>query len=166
MTRYSSPPALTASSDEDGERNVVQTIGDGIAKGIEDGPDPGHHERAEHVEGSAYTLPPPVDEVDDEEDDVPEIDWPALKHEDFDNGCEMAHRTDHPSTGSSVALYATSKTGKSLLAFDIVAAAASGRPILGGDPLEEPIHILYVDQENTRREAWDRGNVSATSTRA
>ena len=41
--------ALSAAADsngllaEDGERNVTQTITDGIIKGIGDGPDPGHH---------------------------------------------------------------------------------------------------------------------------
>ena len=35
---------------------------------------------------------------------------------------------------SAIALYAAGKTGKSLLILDLVAAAASGRPILGGAP--------------------------------
>ena len=39
---------------EDGDHNVTQTITDGIIKGIGDGPDPGHHEPAEH---NPYTLP-------------------------------------------------------------------------------------------------------------
>ena len=90
------------------------------------------------------------------EDDVPEIDWPTFKYEEFNNARWLIEPIIP--AGSSVALYAVSKTGKSLLAFDLVAAAASGRPILGGSPLEEPIHILYVDQEMTRREAWDRAN--------
>ena len=55
-----------------------------------------------------------------------------------------------------MALYAAGKTGKSLLALDIVAAAASGRPILGGAPLEAPIHILYVDQEMTKDDLTER----------
>ena len=50
----------------------------------------------------------------------------------------------------AVALYAAGKTGKSLLILDLVAAAASGRNILGGAPLEAPIRILYVDQEMTQ----------------
>ena len=137
---------------EDGDRNITQTIADGIAKGIDDGPDPGHHEP---VEGSAYTLTPRVGEVDDDDDDVPEIDWPTFKYEEFNNARWLIEPIIP--AGSSVALYAVGKTGKSLLAFDIVAAAASGRPILGGEPIE-PIHILYVDQEMTRREAWDRAN--------
>ena len=54
-------PALFAAADangllaEDRDHNVAQTIADGITKGIEDGPDPDHHERAE---GNPYTLPP------------------------------------------------------------------------------------------------------------
>ena len=150
--------ALSAAADsngllaEDGERNVTQTITDGIIKGIADGPDPGHHEPAEH---NPYTLTSPAED-DDEDDDVPEIDWPTFKYEEFNNTRWLIEPIIP--AGSSVALYAVSKTGKSLLAFDLVAAAASGRPILGGEALEEPIHILYVDQEMTRREAWDRAN--------
>ena len=40
---------------EDGDPNIAQTIEDGIAKGIADGPDPGHHETAER---NPYTLTP------------------------------------------------------------------------------------------------------------
>ena len=149
--------ALSAAADvnglmaEDGEHNIYQTINDGIVKGFDDGPDPGHHETGER---NPYTLTPPPGEEDD--DDVPEIDWPNFKHEEFDNARWLIEPIIP--AGSSVALYAVGKTGKSLLAFDLVAAAASGRPILGGEPLEEPIHILYVDQEMTRREAWDRAD--------
>ena len=154
---------------EDGDRNVTQTITDGINKGIADGPDPGHHETGnvpnlghhetfagpnlghhETGEHNPYTLTLPSED----DDDVPEINWPKFKFEDFDDTRWLIEPIIP--AGSSVALYATSKTGKSLFAFDLVAAAASGRPILGGPPLEAPIHILYVDQENTRREAWDR----------
>ena len=56
----------------------------------------------------------------------------------------------------SVALYAVGKTGKSLLVLDFVAAAASGRPILGDAPLETPIHILYLDQEMTQPDLQER----------
>ena len=141
---------------EDGDHNITQTITDGINKGIADGPDPGHHETAQH---NPYTLPPPnIDSniIPTDEDDVPEIDWPKFKYEEFNNARWLIEPIIP--AGSSVALYATGKTGKSLLAFDLVAAAASGRPILGGEPLETPIHILYVDQEMTRREAWDRAD--------
>ena len=41
---------------EDGDRNVTQTITDGIIKGIGDGPAPGHHETVEH---NPYILTPP-----------------------------------------------------------------------------------------------------------
>ena len=42
---------------EDGDRNVTQTITDGIIKGIGDGPDPGHHEagRAQSLHPDATT---------------------------------------------------------------------------------------------------------------
>ena len=43
------------SAAEDGEHNITQTINDGIAKGIEDGPDPEHSEPGD---GNPFTLPP------------------------------------------------------------------------------------------------------------
>ena len=151
--------ALHAAAEQNGllaedRGNVTRTINDGIEKGVAAGPDPDHRERGVEI---PYTLPSSSNEdAGEEEDDVPEIDWPTFKHEKFDNARWLIEPIIP--AGSSVALYAVSKTGKSLLAFDLVAAAASGRPILGGEPLEEPIHVLYVDQEMTRREAWDRAD--------
>ncbi len=43
------------SAAEDGDRNITQTINDGIEKGISDGPDPEHSEPGD---GISYTLPP------------------------------------------------------------------------------------------------------------
>ena len=133
---------------EDGV-NVNQTIADGIIKGISDGPDPGHHETGER---NPYTLTPPGEDSDD--DEPPEIDFLKLKTAEFDDTQWLiepiipAHR--------AVALYAAGKTGKSLLILDLLAAAASGRNILGGAPLETPIHILYVDQEMTQPDLKER----------
>ena len=138
---------------EDGDHNIHQTIVQGINKGIGDGPDPGHHETGER---NPYILTPPgedggstltearkhllnLDEVIEAEiDDTQWLIEPIVP----------AHK--------SVALYAAGKTGKSLLVLDLVAAAASGRSVLGGAPLETPIHILYVDQEMTRDDLTER----------
>ena len=138
---------------EDGDRNVAQTIADGIAKGIDDGPDPGHHETGER---NPYTLTPPKADIGrtEPDDGIHEVDILALMTEDFDDAKWLIEPIV-PAL-SAVALYAAGKTGKSLLALDLVAAAASGRPILGGDPLEAPIHILYVDQEMMRRNFRER----------
>ena len=54
------------------------------------------------------------------------------------------------------ALYAQGKTGKSLLALDVVAAAASGKPILGGPALENPVRTLYLDKEMTGSDLQER----------
>ena len=60
LTHADIHPALHAAAEtngllaEDG-RNVTQTIEDGIAKGIADGPDPDHHETDERI---PYILPP------------------------------------------------------------------------------------------------------------
>ena len=64
LTHWVIHNALFAAADtngllaEDGEHNIYQTIGDGIAKGVADGPDPDHHERGER---NPYTLRPPED---------------------------------------------------------------------------------------------------------
>ena len=151
-------PALFAAADangllaEDRERNVTRTITDGITKGIADGPDPDHHERAERI---PYTLPPPEDgPALTTEPGKHKVDFLTLKTAKFANA-EWLIEPIIPA-GRSVALYAAGKTGKSLLALDIVAAAASGRPILGGDPLATPINILYVDQEMTQPDLQER----------
>ena len=65
LTHADIHPALHAAAEtngllaEDGERNITQTIEDGIAKGIADGPDLGHHETGER---NPYTLPPPSED--------------------------------------------------------------------------------------------------------
>ena len=136
---------------EDGHHNVTQTITDGINKGISDGPDRDHHEPGEHI---PCTLPivPNTDAPTD--DGIHQLDLGKVITAEFDDDQWLiepiipAHR--------AVALYAAGKTGKSLLVLDIVAAAASGRPILGGAPLETPIHILYIDQEMTQPDLQER----------
>ena len=140
---------------EDGEHNVTQTITDGIIKGISDGPDPGHHETAEH---NPYILTPPPEGgpalTREPDGGIHALDLDKVITAEFDDAQWLiepiipAHR--------AVALYAAGKTGKSLLILDLVAAAASGRNILGGAPLETPIHILYVDQEMTQPDLQER----------
>ena len=139
---------------EDGDRNVTQTITDGIIKGIGDGPDPGHHETAEH---NPYTLPPPKTvegKSEDDDDGIHQLDLNKLITAEFDDAQWLIEPV--VPANRAIALYAAGKTGKSLLVLDFVAAAASGRPILGGAPLETPIHILYVDQEMTQPDLQER----------
>ena len=140
---------------EDGEHNITQTITDGIAKGIGDGPDPGHHETGEH---NPYILTPPPEGgpalTREPDGGIHALDLDKVITAEFDDAQWLiepvvpAHR--------AVALYAAGKTGKSLLILDLVAAAASGRNILGGVPLEAPIRILYVDQEMTQPDLQER----------
>jgi hypothetical protein len=49
--------------------------------------------------------------------------------------------------GQSVALYATPGTGKSLIALELAAALAAGRPVLG-NPARDPVTVVYIDVEN------------------
>lgn len=57
--------------------------------------------------------------------------------------------------GRSIAVYSPPKVGKSLLALEIAAAVAAGRPVLG-QPAAAPRRVLYVDLENSRRDIKDR----------
>lgn len=57
--------------------------------------------------------------------------------------------------GQSAAVYSPAKVGKSLLALEAAAAKATGRPVLG-NPAGDPIHVLYVDHENTADDLRDR----------
>lgn len=57
--------------------------------------------------------------------------------------------------GQSIALYSPAKVGKSLLALEVAAAKVTGRPVLG-NPAGEPMHVLYVDHENTEDDLRDR----------
>jgi len=57
--------------------------------------------------------------------------------------------------GRQVAIYSRAKVGKSLLALDIAAAAATGQPILGCQPAEA-FHVVYVDLEMTEADIRER----------
>ena len=137
---------------EDGTHNITQTINDGISKGVEDGPDTGHHETAER---NLYILPPPGEgDPALTEPGKQKVDLIKLMTTEFDDDDWLIEPIIPAKR--SVALYAAGKTGKSLLVLDFVAAAASGRPILGGAPLETPINVLYVDQEMTQPDLQER----------
>ena len=53
------------------------------------------------------------------------------------------------------ALFAGAKTGKSWLTLNIVAALATGKPILG-QPAQPPIHVLYLDYEMVEADLYER----------
>ena len=74
----------TVSLPKTATRNVTQTITDGIIKGIGDGPDPGHHETAEH---NPYTLPPPktVEGKSEDDDGIHQLDLNRLITAGFDD---------------------------------------------------------------------------------
>lgn len=57
--------------------------------------------------------------------------------------------------GSSYALVAAAKAGKSLLMLDVAAALAAGRSALGRRPLD-PVAVVYIDIENTERDIVER----------
>lgn len=57
--------------------------------------------------------------------------------------------------GRQVALWAVHKTGKSLIALEMVAAAACGRSCLGSKPIP-PVDVVYLDFEMTEDDLWER----------
>ncbi len=57
--------------------------------------------------------------------------------------------------GRLIALYSPAKTGKSLLALEIAAALAAGRPVLGNGE-QPPVTVLYVDMENSEDDILER----------
>lgn len=59
--------------------------------------------------------------------------------------------------GRLVTMWAARKTGKSLLALDVAAASATGRPALG-QPAGDPISVVYLDLEMTEDDLQERLN--------
>lgn len=57
--------------------------------------------------------------------------------------------------GRVVAVYSPPKVGKSLLALEIAAALALGRPVMG-NAARDPLVVLYVDLENTTDDVHER----------
>lgn len=81
------------------------------------------------------------------------VDWFAL--------VDREHRTEEwsiPSVlpaGRQATIWAKRKTGKSLLVVDLVAAVASGRPVLGQEPAP-PQSVIYLDMEMTEDDLEER----------
>jgi hypothetical protein len=108
---------------------------------------------AEYVEllaaGQPHAVAPPehVDEL------YPTVDWHQLwtkAGSPVDWLCEPLLLA-----GRAVAMFSPAKAGKSLLALEISAALATGRPVLG-NPAREPLDVLYVDLENTEDDLRER----------
>ena len=75
------------------------------------------------------------------------IDWSALWTDDTE---ELWLVPGFLCAGRGHMLYAPSGLGKSLLCLEIAACLASGRGVWGHSP-QEPIRVLYLDQENSPR---------------
>jgi hypothetical protein len=81
------------------------------------------------------------------------IDWPIFWR--VDSSAEDWLLEPLVAVGRQTAVYSTAKSGKSLLALDIAAAAATGRSVLGYEP-RKPIDVLYVDLEMTEADLRER----------
>jgi hypothetical protein len=74
------------------------------------------------------------------------LDWPEFLSAEDDAASEWVLEPIVPS-GGQVAVWAKAGVGKSLLLLDCCAALATGRPVLGADPVTA-VDVIYVDQEN------------------
>lgn len=92
------------------------------------------------TEGEGYLGLVPVDWSTFWNADRPEIEWDIP---------EILPR------GRQAAIWASHKTGKSLFTLDMVAALASGRPVLGRPPIEKR-RVVYLDMEMTEQDLHDR----------
>lgn len=57
--------------------------------------------------------------------------------------------------GRQVAFFSEAKAGKSLVWLEIAANLVRGNPVLG-NPARKPVTIVYIDQENTKRDVVER----------
>ncbi|TDP90511.1 AAA family ATPase [Labedaea rhizosphaerae] len=85
----------------------------------------------------------------------PEVNW----HEVWEQTPDDVQWLVEPviEQGRLYALYSPPKVGKSLVTLDMVAALATGRSALGCAP-RPPMHVLYVDMENSTADLVERLN--------
>lgn len=96
---------------------------------------------------------PPIRSELDVATSYPELDWVQLwakQDPEPDWLCEPLLLA-----GRAVALFSPAKAGKSLLCLEIAAALATGRPVLG-NAARDPMHVLYMDLENTEDDLRER----------
>jgi hypothetical protein len=82
------------------------------------------------------------------------VDWADLFSPDHDDGAEWLVEPLIP-VGRQVALFSEAKVGKSLVALEMSAAMATGRPVLGR-PAGPPVTVVYIDEEMTRDDLRER----------
>jgi hypothetical protein len=82
------------------------------------------------------------------------LDWPKFWTHDH-TGQDWVAEPLLPQ-GRQTVLFAPAKHGKSELAFAVVAAVATGRPILGIANPHGPRHVVYLDYEMTEDDLFDR----------
>ena len=132
-------------------------ITDAITYALENA-QPQHHRTGHPYQPpNPYTLPAsetPQDTGDTDPRDLEPTDLDALSRN-YHADQQWLIEPIIPSQRQA-ALYAQGKTGKSLLALDLTAAAASGKPILGGPALENPVRTLYLDKEMTGSDLQER----------
>ena len=87
------------------------------------------------------------------DDWIQPIDWPDFWSHDFSADDWLIEPL--VARGRQTAIYSSAKTGKSLLALDIAAAAATGKSVLGHSP-QDPIAVVYVDLEMTEADLRER----------
>ena len=81
------------------------------------------------------------------------IDWSAF----WAGGADEPEFVIEPlfASGRQTAIFSAAKTGKSLLVLDMVAAAVTGRSVLGADP-KPSVRVVYLDMEMTEADLRER----------
>ena len=87
------------------------------------------------------------------EDPYPELDWSEVWNTVSDEPDWLVEPLLE--RGRLYALWSIAGTGKSLLTLEICAALAAGRPVLS-NPGRDPLHVLYVDMENSPSDLVER----------
>lgn len=85
--------------------------------------------------------------------DIQTIDWATFWSNDS-TGQEFVIAPLFPA-GRQTVIYAPAKTGKSLFVMSIMAAAATGRSVLGNQP-QPRVRVLYLDMEMTLADVKER----------
>lgn len=104
--------------------------------------------------GTGSAAPDPVEAQEAERDvGLTPIHWPDFWKREH-NAEDWLIEPVVP-RGRQVALWATHKTGKSLITLELAAATATGRPCFG-NPARRPVDVIYLDMEMTEDDLHER----------
>lgn len=137
---------------------IVATCVSGFQAGLRDGPDPEHTEAGTPISVKLPERKSAVVEAAEAviiDSGITFLDLHEVLTGDFADEQWLIEPVIPK--GRQTAIYAPGKLGKSLVALDIAAAAASGRSVLGHAP-QAPLSVMYLDFEMTPGDLQERLN--------